>query len=59
MPKHLLWACLFLKTYCNETVLSALTSVDEKAQRYYVWKVIKALARLRIVIFFLFLNFYN
>ncbi len=54
MSKHLLSACLFLKTYSNETVLSAMTGADEKTKRFYLWMLVKALARLTIVCLFLF-----
>ena len=48
-PRHLLWALLFLKSYANETVLSALTGADEKTQRLWIWRFIRAISRLDIV----------
>ncbi len=53
LPKHFLRSRLFMKSYSNEAVLSAMTGVDKKTQRYYIWVFIKSLARLRIVRFFI------
>ena len=47
--KHLLWSLMFLKTYANEVVLSALTGVDEKTQRFWVWNLVHAISRLPLV----------
>ena len=48
-PRHLLWALLFLKSYANEVVLSAMTGADEKTQRHWIWTITRAIASLRIV----------
>ncbi len=58
MPKHFLWACLHLKSYANETFLCALTGTDEKTQRFFVWTIIKCLARLCIVRLSILFNFF-
>ena len=60
-PRHLLWALLFLKSYANETVISAMTGSDEKTQRLWIWQFVRAIARLKLVsvIQFLFLNLTN
>ena len=34
---HLLWACMFLKTYENETVHSTIAGVDSKTSRQWTW----------------------
>ena len=41
IPKHLLWALLFLKTYNSETVLSGVLGIERKTFRKWVWTVIR------------------
>ena len=48
-PKHLLWALLFLKCYGSESVHSALTGVDEKTFRLWVWRVVPSIGQLKEV----------
>ena len=48
-PRHLLWALLFLKSYANETVLSALTGADEKTQRLWIWRFLREISCLKLV----------
>jgi hypothetical protein len=43
-PKHLLWACLFLKTYGKEGTHCALAQCDPKTFRGWVWAVIRAIS---------------
>ena len=47
-PVHLLWALMFLKLYCSESVLCTLASegdaVDEKTLRKWVWLFLPAIA---------------
>ena len=48
-PHHILWALLFLKSYSNEVVLSAITGADEKTQRLWIWKIVRLISELRVV----------
>lgn len=48
-PKHLLWTMLFLKNYNNEHINAAITHVDEKTFRLWVWRFVKLLAELNVV----------
>ena len=48
-PRHVLWGLLFLKSYANEVVLSAITGADEKTQRHWIWTITTAIANLSIV----------
>jgi len=43
-PKHLLWACLFLKTYGKEGTHCAIARCDPKTFRRWVWIVVRAIA---------------
>jgi len=43
-PKHLLWACLFLKTYGKEGTHCALVQCDPKTFRRWVWAVIRSIS---------------
>ena len=43
LPKHLLWALMFLKQYANEGVLSGLAKVTPKTFHKWVWIVIYGL----------------
>ncbi len=49
LPKHLLWALLFLKSYNTENIMSTILKHDEKTIRLYVWTVIDLLADLPVV----------
>lgn len=53
-PKHLLWCLLFLKRYNTEHVNSAITHVDEKTFRGWVWIFVRLLADLKVVRIFTF-----
>lgn len=48
-PNHLLWALFFLKAYNNEEINHAVFNVDEKTYRKWIWLVIYAISKLRIV----------
>ena len=48
-PKHLLWACLFLKIYATEQVNSVITGADPKTFRKWVWVVLRLIASQRLV----------
>lgn len=48
-PKHLLWCMLFLKNYNTEHVNCAITKVDEKTFRLWVWRFVELLADLDVV----------
>lgn len=45
-PKHLLWCMLFLKNYNKEHINAAITKVDEKTFRLWVWRFVELLADL-------------
>ena len=45
-PKHLLWACLFLKTYGKEDTHCAICDCDRKTFRSRVWNVVRAISNL-------------
>ncbi len=49
VPKHLLWALIFLKVYSTEHVHSALTNIDEKTFRKLFWTFVGLLSRLKVV----------
>jgi hypothetical protein len=53
LPKHLLWALLFLKSYNTEHMMSTILKHDEKTIRLHVWTVIDLLADLSVVCYFL------
>ena len=44
LPKHLLWALLFLKQYSNEGVLSSIVRTTPKTYRKWIWIVIEGLS---------------
>lgn len=46
---HLLWALLFLKNYCTEETNRAIIRADEKTIRKWVWLVVQAISRLKVV----------
>jgi|SRR6056300_396050 len=46
-PYHLLWALLFMKLYCAETIHAALTGCDEKTFRKWSWEFVWALSYLQ------------
>ena len=43
-PKHLLWACMFMKLYLPEDVMCVLLSTSKPTFRKWAWKVIESLA---------------
>ena len=43
--RHLLWSLFFLKTYNTETVSASKFMVTRKTYRKYLWKVVKAIAK--------------
>lgn len=43
-PKHLLWACMFMKLYLPEDVMCILLATSKPTLRKWVWKVIESLA---------------
>ncbi len=46
-PIHLLWALMFLKLYCAESVHCAMArGVDEKTFQKWSWKFVDAIANL-------------
>jgi hypothetical protein len=45
-PKHLLWACFFLKTYNKESVNSSMAETSEKTFRHWAWTVIRLISDL-------------
>jgi len=42
-PKHLLWACMFMKLYPTESVLSSRLNCTEKSLRKWIWIIIRAI----------------
>lgn len=46
MPKHLLWALLFLKTYETEVFLCALVGTTTKSFRKWIWLIVEAINQL-------------
>ena len=48
-PKHLLWACLFLKIYATEQVNSVITGADPKTFRKWVWILLRCIASQHLV----------
>jgi hypothetical protein len=47
-PKHLLWACLFIKCYCTEEILTRVVGgVDTKTYRKWVWLFVTAISELK------------
>lgn len=49
-PSHLLWALLFLKNYNTEEANRAIIKSDEKTIRKWIWVMIDAICRMRVVI---------
>eukprot|EP00977_Amphora_coffeiformis_P007617 scaffold1684_cov214-Amphora_coffeaeformis.AAC.1 len=47
MPKHLLWALLFLKTYQKEDVLAGRAGTTQKTLRKWVWIIIDGIQKLK------------
>jgi hypothetical protein len=45
-PAHLLWALLFLKSYCHEKYLASMLGVQPKTVRKWVWYFLNAVADL-------------
>lgn len=48
-PKHLLWCMMYLKNYNKEHTNAAITKVDEKTFRSWVWRFVHLLADLDVV----------
>ena len=48
-PKHLTWACLFLKVYSTEHVHKCLAKVDERTFRKWAWVFIELMANMNLV----------
>jgi hypothetical protein len=44
LPKHLLWAMLFLKSYGSEACLAGLFGVAEKTYRKWIWLMLSAIS---------------
>ena len=44
VERHFLWACMFLKTYETEAVLSQIAGVTPKTFRRRVWEIIGKIA---------------
>ena len=44
LPKHFLWALMFMKVYGSEAVLCALAKTSKKTLRCWVWRVIPRVA---------------
>lgn len=45
-PNHLLWACLFMKTYSKESIHSSVVGCSPKTYRNWVWTAIEFVADL-------------
>ena len=45
-PKHLLWTCLFLKTYGKEGTHCSICDCDPKTFRRWIWTVVRAISNL-------------
>ncbi len=45
-PKHLLWTCLFLKSYGKESTNSSIAGTTQKTFRLWVWTVVKQISAL-------------
>ena len=43
LPKHLLWALLFLKQYNSEGVLASISKTTPKTYRKWIWIVVEGL----------------
>lgn len=46
MPKHMLWALLFMKSYATENILMQIVGCSEKTFRFWVWHVIASISGL-------------
>jgi len=57
-PKHMLWACMFLKLYTTETIHSSLAGCNEKTFRKWAFLYIRLLANANNVSCF-YTNFHN
>lgn len=47
-PKHILWACMFLKLYLPEDVMCILAGTSKPTFRKWVWPVIESLALMSV-----------
>jgi hypothetical protein len=45
-PNHLLWACLFMKTYSKESIHSSVVGCSPKTYRFWGWTAIEFMADL-------------
>jgi hypothetical protein len=45
LPRHLLWALMFLKIYATEDVLSTIAAVSRKTYRFWTWIVLMIIAK--------------
>jgi hypothetical protein len=48
LPKHLLWALIFLKGYDCEAKLASFIGADEKTVRKYIWLVLQYITERRM-----------
>ena len=49
LPKHLLWAMIFIKIYATEHVNATITESDEKTFRKWVWIILNSSSNLKLV----------
>lgn len=54
LPKHILFALLFLKLYDSTEVLASMCQVDEKTFRKWLWPVVNSISNLNLVRIILF-----
>lgn len=47
LPKHLLWAMLFLKLYATEPVLSDMVGTTRKTFRHWSWRLVQSIQKLK------------
>lgn len=52
-PVHLLWTLLFLKNYNTEETNRAIIKADEKTIRKWIWIMVDAISKLKVVIMML------
>jgi hypothetical protein len=46
VPKHLLWAMIFIKSYASEGFLSALVGTTEKTYRKWIWLMLQSISHI-------------
>jgi len=49
-PKHLLWTCLFMKTYGKESINCNIADTNVKTFRYWTWITLKLISELEIFV---------